>query len=130
MGSKFVARVFDCGTAEGWKSQIAVAAKPHAPDMPFGGPVMVSMRFCFARPKSHYRTGKNAAILRDTAPDYHTSKPDADNLAKAVLDCMTQLGAWWGDDQQVAQLNVEKWWASGHRLPGCYITVDAIREVA
>lgn len=37
----------------------------------------------------------------------HTMRPDADNIAKAVLDAMR--GALWNDDDQVAQLEVAKW---------------------
>jgi len=101
------ARVFDPGTAEGWKSAVAVAAKPCLPAEPIAGPVRVTLHFSMRRPKSHYRTGKRAGELRPDAPGWFTSKPDADNLAKAVLDALTTLGAW-GDDAQVARLIVEK----------------------
>ena len=35
-------------------------------------------------------------------------KPDADNIAKAVLDA---LSAFWQDDAQVAVLRVRKMWS-------------------
>jgi Holliday junction resolvase RusA-like endonuclease len=35
-------------------------------------------------------------------------KPDCDNLAKAVLDCITQLGCFWRDDSQVVHLTISK----------------------
>ena len=110
-------RVYDPGTAEGWKSQIAVEALPHKPETPIQGPVIVTLLFNFARPKSH-STSKG---LRPTAPVYHTAKPDADNLAKAVLDCLTQL-CFWGDDAQVAVLNVRKHYGQ----PGCIINIQPI----
>lgn len=37
----------------------------------------------------------------------YTFKPDADNIAKLVLDGMN--GAVWGDDNQVVELHVVKW---------------------
>lgn len=123
MGGKYVARVFDAGTAEGWKGNIALAAKPHTPAAPFTGPIEVSLTFLMPRPKGHFRTGRNAHRLRDTAPIYHTAKPDADNLAKAVLDALTQIGGWWGDDQQVAQLGVDKFYPEPGGAPGCWIKV-------
>jgi Holliday junction resolvase RusA-like endonuclease len=101
------ARVFDPGTAEGWKSAVAVAAKPHIPAQPIAGAVYVTLDFYFRRPKSHYRTGKRAGELRDDAPEVFLSKPDADNLAKAVLDAMTTIG-FWKDDAQVWNLSVSK----------------------
>lgn len=126
MGNKFVARVFDAGTAEGWKGRIALAAHPYTPASAFAGPVAVSLTFYFARPKNQFRTGKNAHLLRDGAPTFHTAKPDADNLAKAVLDCMTQLGRWWADDSQVSHLLVEKRWAPMHKDAGVLITVSSL----
>lgn len=126
-GNKFVARVFDAGTAEGWKSCVAMAAKSHTPDTLFEGPVNAALAFYFSRPKSHFRTGKNAHLLRDDAPAYHTSKPDADNLAKAVLDAMTQMGGWWRDDQQVAGLTVVKWWAGANAPAGVSVIINRMR---
>lgn len=37
----------------------------------------------------------------------NTFKPDADNIAKLVMDGMN--GAVWGDDSQVAEVHVVKW---------------------
>ncbi len=101
------ARVYDPHTAEGWKSAIADAARPHCPREPWRGPVEVKLSFTFKRPKKHFRQGKHADLLRDDVPYYHTKKPDADNLAKAVLDAMTLLG-FWKDDSQVVALAVMK----------------------
>lgn len=105
---KFSARVFDAGTAEGWKSAVAAVAVHHTPAEPYIGAVAVRISFHFARPRSHYRTGKHAGVLRDNAPTHHTGKPDCDNLAKGTLDCITQLGGFWRDDSQVAELRVWK----------------------
>jgi Holliday junction resolvase RusA-like endonuclease len=44
------------------------------------------------------------------AGQYHAQKPDADNVGKAVLDALTDCGAWV-DDSQVASLPVIKRWA-------------------
>ena len=38
---------------------------------------------------------------------YKTTKPDADNMVKLLLDSMTKRG-YWTDDSQVASLTVEK----------------------
>lgn len=111
------ARVFDPGTAEGWKSAVAVAAQGHRGKFT-AGPLRVSISFTFPRPNTHYRK----AGLRDDAPEYHTSKPDADNAAKAVLDCLTTIGVW-PDDAMVASLLVEKWY--GDR-PGAFISIEEL----
>jgi len=101
MGDKFVARVFEAGTAEGWKSLIATAAKPHAPAVPYTCPVRVDVTFIFPRPKIHHIANKPERGLRSDAPQWHTKKPDRDNLDKALLDALTQLGCFWHDDAQV-----------------------------
>ena len=118
-GGKFAARVYDAGTAEGWKSLVALAAKAHVPPSPCESPLLVSLVFYIARPKSHY-TSKGE--LRPSAPILPINKPDADNLAKAVLDCLTQIGMW-RDDGQVCVLHVEKRYA---RIGSARITIRSI----
>lgn len=108
------ARVFDPGTAEAWKQAVVVALRDE-----YGAvetitvPVQVHISLYFPRPKSHYRTGKNAHLRRDDAPEYHTAKPDADNAAKAILDALT-IAELWKDDAQVCRLTVIKLYANGH----------------
>lgn len=130
MGSKYVARVYDAGTAEGWKSQIAMAAREHTPETPFAGPVEVGLTFLIPRPKSHFRTGKHADKLRPDAPSFCIKKPDADNLAKAILDALTQLGGWWKDDDQVARLSVQKIYLGQGYKPGCFISIQSLNHQA
>jgi len=57
-----------------------------------GRPLRVSITIYFPRPKSHFKTGRNANIMRDNAPVWHTSKPDRDNCDKAIMDALTNLG--------------------------------------
>lgn len=54
--------------------------------------------------------------------DPHTAKPDADNLAKAVLDAMTRAGAW-KDDSQVSSLRVMKYYGTAGERTGVMITI-------
>ena len=51
------------------------------------------------------------------------TKPDADNILKAVLDALN--GIVWHDDAQVVSATVERWMAPVGRLPG----VDVLCEV-
>lgn len=123
MGNKYVARVFESGTAEGWKSCVAVAAMPHRPPAPILGPVRLDLTFYMPRPRSHYRTGSRATELRPDAPRHHIGKPDRDNLEKAVMDAITQLGGFWRDDSQVADGRIGKEYGP---TPGCSVTIEAI----
>jgi Holliday junction resolvase RusA-like endonuclease len=116
------AAVYDPGTAESWKSLVAVAAKPFQPQIPFNGPLTLCLDFTFPRPKCHYRSGKNSHLLKEGCPNFHTSKPDSDNLAKAVMDAMTQL-SFWMDDSQVWSLYVSKLYTPNGGRSGCSISL-------
>lgn len=129
MGDKYVARVFDAGTAEEWKGLIAAAARPHTPPTPLLGPVYVRTLFIFPRPNSHYVANNPARPLRADAPSWHTGKPDRDNLEKAMLDALTQLGGFWRDDAQVCAGEVKKIYGP---QPGAIVEIRALtaQEVA
>lgn len=119
------ANVYDPGTAEGWKSDIAVAAKPHLGEK-FEGALKVTLRFAMPRPKSHYRKDGTS---RPGIPEFFTKKPDADNLAKAVLDALTQLGAWH-DDAQVVVLQISKRYTPANFVTtsGCHIKIEELED--
>ena len=81
---------------------------------PLRGPVSVSCGFYMPRPKAHYGTGKNARILKNSAPKRHAKKPDLDNLIKFVLDCLNMSGVWT-DDNQVYKIESHKVYSSKPR---------------
>ncbi len=91
---------------------------------PLTCPVQVVLVFAMIRPKSHYRTGRNGALLRDGVPGRPAGKPDLDKLARAVLDGLTAGGAW-KDDSQVVTLIAEKVYAAA---AGCRISVTEVGE--
>jgi len=88
------------------------------------GPVQVKLFFYLTRPKGHFGTGRNSAVLRPSAPGRPAGKPDLDKLARAVLDGLTAGGAW-KDDSQVVVLVAEKLYAAG---PGCRIIITDLEE--
>lgn len=98
--------------------------KPHlAVALPFAGPVEIEMTFDLARPKSHYRTGRNAHLLRDSAPPYPSGTPDLSKLARATEDALTEVGLWADDALVVRYALLQKRWAETGTLPGADITV-------
>jgi len=119
------ARMYYPGTAEAWKSDIAGQTKK-LHHMQLDGPIKVSLYFLMERPKSHFKTdGKS---LKPNSPKrYFTKKPDADNLAKAVLDALTAMGVW-KDDSQVVILDVTKSWTEVTSRAGCVLTILTIEE--
>lgn len=115
-------RVYDPATAEGWKSVIADAAKSWTPRKPLDCAVAVHCTFYLDRPKSRCRkSDPNGSI-------WCLSKPDCDNLAKALLDCLTQL-RWWVDDSRVCVLDVRKKFHGKADQPGMAIQVYELPEV-
>lgn len=118
------AGVYDPGTANEWKNLIFNQSRDVAPQEPLLGPLRVDLTFYFPRPAGHYRTGKHAGQLRDSAPIFHTSKPDRDNSDKAVLD---QLGVlrFWTDDAQVCDGRIRKLYANPvGQGPGVFIRIS------
>lgn len=131
--------------AAAWREQIPSPVT-------FEGPVALKVRFLMPRPKAHYwpagkctackgkgeiqslsganlatciqcgGTGKLGPQLRTEAPVWHTGKPDTDNLLKAVMDALTQLGVW-KDDAQVCEVHSLKQYAAE---PGAKITISVL----
>jgi Holliday junction resolvase RusA-like endonuclease len=73
------------------------------------GPVSVRAVFWIQRPKGHWRTGRNAHLLRDGLPLAPQTSPDIDKLGRSLLDSLTAVA--FRDDGQVARLWLEKQWA-------------------
>lgn len=120
-GGKFMARIYDAGTAEGWKGCVALAAKAVIPPSPIMAPMFVEMTFWLPRPKGHLNSKGG---LKPSSPLLPVNKMDCDNMAKAVLDCLTQIGLWH-DDGQVTRLHVSKHYADSMKAPGVEVTIEA-----
>lgn len=86
-------------------------------------PVEVEIAFYHPRPKGHYGTGRNAGVLKPTAPEWKSTSPDIDKLTRAVLDALTASRVF-RDDARVARLVVEDRWADA--ATGARITVRAL----
>jgi len=71
----------------------------------------VDVSFVYARPKGHYRTGRNAAMLRDSAPLFKASAPDLDKLQRALGDALTQAGIV-RDDALIVEWSARKLWGT------------------
>jgi Holliday junction resolvase RusA-like endonuclease len=93
---------------------------------PHGVPLKLTVACFFRRPKGHFGTGKNAAKLKDSAPRFHTSKPDADNVLKIVGDALN--GYAWHDDAQIAWSEVPKVYVDPEigNGPHMRITIEAL----
>lgn len=116
------ARVFDSGTAEGWKAQIALAARDHLPAAPITCPVRVDVEFYFRRPLR--------LMKKKSPPEFlpHTAKPDVDNLFKSFADCLTQIG-FFQDDAIIVETTIRKRYTRIDSAPGALIEIYTPEEV-
>lgn len=91
-----------------WRQEVAYAASMAYQGPLLSGAVELHVAFSKPRPKSHYRTGRYAGVLREDAPAYPTTAPDLDKLERAVCDALT--GVIWVNDAQIVQKLSDKAW--------------------
>ena len=124
-----------------WREKILATARRHPdfPREPWDGPVRVSIEAFFPRPKAMYAKKYPPGEVRKN------TKPDADNLVKAVLDALTpprakrvtteaeravlRKGYMWVDDGQVHLGRVDRYYTAMYAFPGVIITIERIEEV-
>lgn len=114
--------VYTPDRANGWKNLIAMEANKHLPVKPLEGPIKIDCLFLMPRPRR---------LMRLQAPGGHiphTSKPDRDNLDKAVLDCLTQIG-FIKDDRQVCEGEILKYYHEKGGQPGVVIKIYQLEEM-
>lgn len=104
--------------AEIWAGSIAKACAEQMEktglNMTRSGGVWIELVFYRPRNKGHFGTGKNAAVLKDSAPAYPDVKPDIDKLARCALDALK--GIVWNDDGQVVAMPTFKTFGDPARL--------------
>ena len=89
------------------------------PLTPLVGPLEVHAYFVYARPASHYGTGRNAHQLKPSAPAMKHTAPDLDKLQRALGDALTQAGTI-RDDARIVVWHAVKRWAD---IPHTYLTI-------
>lgn len=100
-----------------FKAAVAYAARQTLKEAaPLTGPLAVRLEFVMPRPKA--KCWKTKPMPREP----HTITPDADNLAKSVLDAASRIV--WRDDSQIFDLRVVKHIAAGDESPSASIEVD------
>ena len=106
-----------------WRDAIKAAALAQG-QLALTGPLRVDIVFMLPRPAMHYRTGRNAHLLRDTAPLRPATRPDLDKLIRSTLDGLTGAGVY-SDDGQVVSLTARKEYAdaSTGQKPGAEIII-------
>jgi|SRR5690625_4121308 len=104
-------RMYDPPKSKAYKEVVAALTRSH---MNLNGirtitePLVIHLNFYFTPPKSYSKKRLRAIELKE---ELFTKKPDADNLAKTVLDGMN--GIMYVDDAQIIGLTIGKHY--GHK---------------
>jgi Holliday junction resolvase RusA-like endonuclease len=75
-------------------------------------PLILEAVFFRARNKTDMGTGRNAGLVKPSAPEWPVTKPDLTKLLRAAEDAMTMIV--YADDAQIVGHHIVKVWA----LPG------------
>lgn len=117
-----IIRMVDSGGErnETWKKVVtAYGRKFMMAARPFTCAMQVDFIFFLRRPNDHFISGNRERPLKDDAPAYHISKPDALKFARSTEDALT--GVIWQDDSQTVRITSEKRWAEGVARTGCTV---------
>lgn len=87
-----------------WKADFRILFGWQVSRQPISGPVRVDLVCVIPVPRTYTKTQREAALLGLT---HVKGLGDVDNLAKSVLDVLTEIGLW-EDDRQVNELRVRK----------------------
>jgi len=118
--------LIDCGGkhTKDWRAAVAQAARLAHHTTPFTGPLYLSVTFWMKRPKSHF----NRLGLKEDAPTWHISEPDATKLMRSTEDALK--GIPWLDDAQVACQNGQKRYCNCERYEeqttGAFIEIKCL----
>ena len=108
------------GPVDAFKASVRMAASSEYDGPPLTGPLCVNIVFVLPRPK------RLIWKKRPMPREWHASKPDRDNLDKAVLDALS--GLLWVDDCQVCDGRIQKYIASGDEQPHVSIRITELSE--
>lgn len=120
-----------------WRSDVKAAAEAAVAAglggrFPLDGLITARMVFTLARPLGHYRTGRNAHLLRNSAPSAPGTMPDLSKLLRATEDALTDAGVWTDDARVVEYDRLAKVYPLGDpeslEIPGVRIAVRVISK--
>jgi Holliday junction resolvase RusA-like endonuclease len=101
-----------------FKSAVQVAAKAAYQDAPLAGPLSLRVVFVMPRPQKFCRKKDDPGRL------WCITKPDLDNLVKALKDSLNKLT--WGDDSQICRTIQTKLYAARDEQPCVEVEIEVI----
>ncbi len=89
-----------------WKDRVAGAAAEAYTKAAVDAALHFEVTEYRVRPAGHYGSGRNAGIVKDSAPAYPTTVPDLTKIVRGVEDALTKIV--WVDDSRVVSLTATK----------------------
>lgn len=96
-----------------WKDLVSQEAGKVAAGL-LEGALFLEAVFYRPRPANHYGTGKNAGVLKASAPPYPATRPDTTKLLRGIEDALR--GVFYRDDAQIVRQVVGKDWGEPARV--------------
>lgn len=103
-------RTYKAKQQQSAENRLLAFAVEHRPAEPMDGPLEVTIDAYMPIPKSFSRMKRQMAMDGELRP---TKRPDADNIAKHLLDCFN--GIFWTDDKNIVGLMVRKFYSDTTR---------------
>lgn len=101
-----------------WRGDVkALAMQAMGDTEPLDGPIVLTLEFCFSKPKSAPKSKPVWPVKRSTG--------DIDKQARSVLDALTSV--CFRDDAQVVELYAFKRWSA---KPGVHVELKRLQEIA
>ena len=104
-----------------WRQDVKAAAMEAWPGELIGEEIYLDVTYGLLRPKGHYGTGRNSAILKDSAPKYPHGTPDLGKLDRSTEDALT--GTIYTDDKQIVGHRTDKQYLAAGERPGAFVKV-------
>lgn len=106
-GRIVVSVVDDNPNGRDWKNRVADGARQQwGARLLLTAPLWFKATFYLRRPKGHHGTGRNAAVVKESSPQFPASKPDVLKLTRAVEDALS--GIVYADDSQIVSERIDK----------------------
>jgi Holliday junction resolvase RusA-like endonuclease len=121
--------VDSCKESKTWRTSVREAAMDAIRKVnwikPEEEPIKLNINFFLERPAIHYKANLRTRPMKDSAPFFHTKKPDLLKLTRSTEDALT--GLIWRDDSQIAQELLDKRY-SNDGFFGAKISIEIINE--
>jgi Holliday junction resolvase RusA-like endonuclease len=109
-----------------FQAERRAAMRETKPDEIHVGSIALTMIVWLKRPKGHFGSGKNASVLKGSAPKHPTTKPDLSKVLRAVEDCGS--GIWFRDDAQIVSARIEKRFAGENEEERVFVSAKVLEE--